>query len=80
MAGAAVARAGAGQFGEQGIAILLFLMVSMDVDDAFDRHRSRIALKLSIGAALAAIAVGGTVVASMAAQDRVSTRLTRGAR
>ena len=61
---AVAARWAAGQFGEQGIAILLLITGTMDVDTAI------ITLggldPATIGSALAAIALAGTVLANMA--------------
>ena len=75
--GAAVAaRWAQGQFGEQGIALLLFLMGSMDVDASIVTAGGL--PEASIGAALAAIAIGGTVVANMAVKIGVTLAYARG--
>jgi len=77
VAGAAVAaRWAQGQFGEQGIALLLFLMGSMDVDASIVTAGGL--PEASIGAALAAIAIGGTVVANMAVKIGVTLAYARG--
>ncbi|WP_309602848.1 DUF4010 domain-containing protein [Sphingomonas sp.] len=76
VAGAAVAaRWAQGQFGEQGIALLLFLMGSMDVDASIVTAGGL--PEQSIGAALAAIAIGGTVVANMAVKIGVTLAYAR---
>ncbi len=77
VAGAAVAaRWAQGQFGEQGIALLLFLMGSMDVDASIVTAGGL--PEASIGATLAAIAIGGTVVANMAVKIGVTLAYARG--
>ncbi len=77
VAGAAVAaRWAQGQFGEQGIALLLFLMGSMDVDASIVTAGGL--PEASIGAALAAVAIGGTVVANMAVKIGVTLAYARG--
>ncbi len=77
VAGAAVAaRWAQGQFGEQGIALLLFLMGSMDVDASIVTAGGL--PEASIGSALAAIAIGGTVVANMAVKIGVTLAYARG--
>ena len=76
VAGAAVAaRWAQGQFGEQGIAILLFLMGSMDVDASIVTAGGM--PDAAIGAELAAIAIGGTVVANMAVKIGVTLAYAR---
>ena len=76
VAGAAVAaRWAQGQFGEQGIALLLFLMGSMDVDASIVTAGGL--PEASIGAPLAAIAIGGTVVANMAVKIGVTLAYAR---
>ncbi len=60
---AVAARWAEGQFGQQGIAVLLFVMGSMDVDASIVAAGGLPAT--AIGADLAAIAIGGTVVANM---------------
>ncbi|MCY7271001.1 MAG: DUF4010 domain-containing protein [Sphingomonas bacterium] len=77
VAGAAVAaRWAQGQFGEQGIALLLFLMGSMDVDASIVTAGGL--PEAAIGAELAAIAIGGTVVANMAVKIGVTLAYARG--
>jgi len=77
VAGAAVAaRWAQGQFGEQGIAILLFLMGSMDVDASIVTAGGL--PEAAIGSTLAAIAIGGTVVANMAVKIGVTLAYARG--
>ena len=77
VAGAAVAaRWAQGQFGEQGIALLLFLMGSMDVDASIVTAGGL--PEAAIGAKLAAIAIGGTVVANMAVKIGVTLAYARG--
>ena len=76
VAGAAVAaRWAQGQFGEQGIALLLFLMGSMDVDASIVTAGGL--PEAAIGARLAAIAIGGTVVANMAVKIGVTLAYAR---
>ena len=77
VAGAAVAaRWAQGQFGEQGIALLLFLMGSMDVDASIVTAGGL--PEAAIGAELAAIAIGGTVVANMGVKIGVTLAYARG--
>ena len=77
VAGASVAaRWAEGQFGEQGIALLLFLMGSMDVDASIVTAGGL--SEQSIGAGLAAIAIGGTVVANMTVKIGVTLAYARG--
>jgi uncharacterized membrane protein (DUF4010 family) len=65
VAGAAVvARWAEGQFGQEGIAILLLIMGSMDVDAAIVTAGGLPAETIS--ATLAALALGGTILANMA--------------
>ena len=76
VAGAAVAaRWAQGQFGEQGIALLLFLMGSMDVDASIVTAGGL--PEAAIGAELTAIAIGGTVVANMAVKIGVTLAYAR---
>ena len=76
VAGAAVAaRWAQGQFGEQGIAILLFLMGSMDVDASIVTAGGL--PEAAIGSTLAAIAIGGTVVANMGVKIGVTLAYAR---
>ena len=67
---AVVARWAQGQFGEQGIAILLFLMGSMDVDASIVTAGGL--PPQAIGSGLAAIAIGGTIIANMAVKIGVT--------
>ena len=67
---AVIARWAQGTFGEQGIAVLLFLMGSMDVDASIVTAGGL--PPQAIGAQLAAIAIGGTVVANMAVKIGVT--------
>jgi len=77
VAGAAIAaRWAQGQFGEQGIALLLFLMGSMDVDASIVTAGGL--PDAAIGARLAGIAIGGTVVANMAVKIGVTLAYSRG--
>ena len=62
-AAAIVARWAEGRFGEQGIAVLLLIMGSMDVDAAIVTAGGLPAQ--AITAALAALALGGTILANM---------------
>jgi len=72
---AVAARWAQGQFGEQGIALLLFLMGSMDVDASIVTAGGL--PEASIGNELAAIAIGGTVVANMAVKIGVTLAYAR---
>ncbi|HET7707944.1 MAG TPA: MgtC/SapB family protein [Sphingomicrobium sp.] len=72
---AVVARWAQGTFGEQGIAILLFLMGSMDVDASIVTAGGL--PPDAIGPALAAIAIGGTIVANMAVKIGVTLSYAR---
>ncbi|HVH48892.1 MAG TPA: MgtC/SapB family protein [Sphingomicrobium sp.] len=67
---AVIARWAQGAFGEQGIAILLFLMGSMDVDASIVTAGGL--PPEAIGPALAAIAIGGTIIANMAVKIGVT--------
>jgi uncharacterized membrane protein (DUF4010 family) len=73
---AVVARWAQGQFGEQGIAVLLFLMGSMDVDASIVTAGGL--PPEAIGAALAAIAIGGTIIANMAVKIGVTLAFAKG--
>ena len=76
VAGAAVAaRWAQGEFGEQGIALLLFLMGSMDVDTSIVTAGGLSAS--AIGNDLAAIAIAGTVVANMTVKIGVTLAYAR---
>jgi uncharacterized membrane protein (DUF4010 family) len=72
---AVVARWAQGQFGEQGIAILLFLMGSMDVDASIVTAGGL--PPQAIGAQLAAIAIGGTIIANMSVKIGVTLAYAR---
>ena len=72
---AVVARWAQGTFGEQGIAILLFLMGSMDVDASIVTAGGL--PPEAIGPALAAIAIGGTIIANMAVKIGVTLAYAR---
>jgi uncharacterized membrane protein (DUF4010 family) len=72
---AVVARWAQGQFGEQGIAILLFLMGSMDVDASIVTAGGL--PPEAIGPALAAIAIGGTIIANMGVKIGVTLAYAR---
>ena len=72
---AVAARWAQSQFGEQGIALLLFLMGSMDVDTSIVTAGGL--PEAAIGAELAAIAIGGTVVANMAVKIGVTLAYAR---
>ena len=72
---AVVARWAQGTFGEQGIAVLLFLMGSMDVDASIVTAGGL--PPEAIGPALAAIAVGGTIIANMAVKIGVTLAYAR---
>lgn len=61
---AVVVRWAQGRFGDQGIALLLFIMGALDVDASIVTAGGLPAA--SIGAELAAIAIAGTIVANMA--------------
>lgn len=72
---AVVARWAQDSFGEQGIAILLFLMGSMDVDASIVTAGGL--PPDAISPALAAIAIGGTIVANMAVKIGVTLAYAR---
>jgi uncharacterized membrane protein (DUF4010 family) len=72
---AVVARWAQEQFGEQGIALLLFLMGAMDVDTSIVTAGGL--APSAIGSTLAAIAIGGTVVANMAVKIGVTLAFAR---
>ena len=72
---AVVARWAQGEFGEQGIAVLLFLMGSMDVDASIVTAGGL--PPQAIGAPLAAIAIGGTIIANMAVKIGVTLAYAR---
>jgi uncharacterized membrane protein (DUF4010 family) len=72
---AVVARWAEGSFGEQGIAILLLIMGSMDVDAAIVTAGGL--PPEAIAAALAALALGGTILANMAVKLGVTLAYAR---
>lgn len=73
---AVIARWAQGRFGEHGIAMLLFLMGSMDVDASIVTAGGL--PPEAISAALAAIAIGGTIIANMAVKIGVTLAYARG--
>jgi uncharacterized membrane protein (DUF4010 family) len=73
---AVAARWAQGQFGQEGIALLLFLMGSMDVDASIVTAGGL--PPDAIGAPLAAIAIGGTIIANMAVKIGVTLAYARG--
>jgi uncharacterized membrane protein (DUF4010 family) len=75
-AAAVVARWAEGRFGEQGIAVLLLIMGSMDVDAAIVTAGGL--PPTAITAALAALALGGTILANMAVKLGVTLAYARG--
>ena len=72
---AVVARWAEARFGEQGIAVLLFLMGSMDVDASIVTAGGL--PPETIGASLAAIAIGGTIIANMGVKIGVTLAYAR---
>jgi uncharacterized membrane protein (DUF4010 family) len=72
---AVIARWAQGRFGEHGIAILLFLMGSMDVDASIVTAGGL--PPEAIGAPLAAIAIGGTIIANMGVKIGVTLAYAR---
>jgi uncharacterized membrane protein (DUF4010 family) len=74
---AVVARWAEGSFGEEGIAILLFLMGSMDVDASIVTAGGL--PPAAIAAPLAALAIGGTVIANMAVKIAITLAFAKGA-
>ena len=73
---AVIARWAEGSFGEQGIAILLLIMGSMDVDAAIVTAGGL--PSEAIAASLAALALGGTILANMAVKLGVTLAYARG--
>ena len=67
---AVVARWAQGEFGEQGIAVLLFLMGTMDVDASIVTAGGL--PPEAIAAKMAAIAIGGTIIANMSVKIGVT--------
>jgi len=74
-AAAVAARWAEGRFGEQGIALLLLIMGSMDVDAAIVTAGGL--PPQAIAAQLAALALGGTIVANMAVKIGVTLAYAR---
>ncbi len=74
-AAAVAARWAQGRFGEQGIAVLLFLMGSMDVDASIVTAGGL--PPQAIAPPLAAIAIGGTIIANMAVKIGVTLAYAR---
>lgn len=74
---AVVARWAEGRFGQEGIAVLLFLMGSMDVDASIITAGGL--PPEAITAPLAALAIGGTVVANMAVKIGVTVAFAKSA-
>jgi uncharacterized membrane protein (DUF4010 family) len=72
---AVVARWAQGEFGEQGIAVLLLIMGSMDVDAAIVTAGGL--PPTAIGADLAALALGGTILANMSVKLGVTLAYAR---
>lgn len=68
---AVVARWAEGRFGQEGIAMLLFLMGAMDVDASIVTAGGL--PPAAIDAQLAAIAIGGTIIANMAVKIGVTS-------
>ena len=64
-------------FGENGIALLLFIMGAMDVDASIVTAGGL--PPASIAASLAATAIGGTIIANMAVKIGVTLAYARGA-
>jgi uncharacterized membrane protein (DUF4010 family) len=73
---AVVARWAQGRFGEQGIAALLLIMGSMDVDAAIVTAGGL--PPTAITAHLAALAIGGTILANMSVKLGVTLAYARG--
>lgn len=73
---AVAARWAEAEFGEQGIAILLLIMGSLDVDAAIVTAGNL--PPEAIGAQLAALALGGTILANMAVKLGVTLAYARG--
>lgn len=75
-AAAVAARWAESQFGQEGIAVLLLIMGSMDVDAAIVTAGNL--PSAVIGAELAALALGGTILANMAVKLGVTLAYARG--
>lgn len=73
---AVIARWAEGRFGQEGIALLLFLMGTMDVDASIVTAGGL--PPDSITTQLAAIAIGGTIIANMAVKIGVTFAYARG--
>ena len=73
---AVIARWAEGQFGAEGIAVLLLIMGSMDVDAAIVTAGGLPAE--AIAAALAALALGGTILANMSVKLGITLVYARG--
>ena len=74
---AVAARWAEGRFGQEGIALLLFLMGSMDVDASIVTAGGL--PPTAISTELAAIAIGGTIIANMAVKIGVTLSFARAA-
>lgn len=74
-AAAVVVRWAEGRFGPEGIAVLLFIMGALDVDASIVTAGGL--PPEAIGAELAAIAIGGTIVANMAVKVAVTLAYAR---
>jgi uncharacterized membrane protein (DUF4010 family) len=72
---AVAARWAEGRFGEEGIAILLFIMGSLDVDAAIVTAGGL--PPSAISAELAALAIGGTILANMAVKLGITLAYAR---
>jgi uncharacterized membrane protein (DUF4010 family) len=72
---AVAARWAEGRFGEQGIAVLLFMMGSLDVDASIVTAGGL--PPEAIGALLGAIAIGGTIIANMAVKIGITLAYAR---
>ena len=72
---AVIARWAEGRFGEQGIALLLLIMGSMDVDAAIVTAGGL--PQAAIGIELAALAIGGTMLANMAVKVGITLAYAR---
>ena len=75
-AAAVAARWAEGRFGEDGIAVLLFLMGTMDVDASIVTAGGL--SEQAIGPLLGAIAIGGTIIANMAVKIGITLAYARG--
>jgi uncharacterized membrane protein (DUF4010 family) len=75
-AAAVIARWAEGRFGEEGIAVLLLIMGSMDVDAAIVTVGGL--QPEAIAASLAALALGGTILANMSVKLGITLAYARG--